>query len=114
MRESVPQVLLEIRGGHALGMAEAARLVPGSSGGTANASTVFRWCADGVRLRNGERLRLESVRIGHRVMTSGPALERFILATTASYDTDPAPVRTPSARQRASDKAAKELEAIGC
>lgn len=114
MREPVPQVLLEIRDGHALGMADAAHLVPGTKGGTANASTIFRWCSDGVRLRNGQRLKLESVRVGKRVMTSGPALERFIMATTESYNTDPEPVRTPTARQRASEKATKELKAIGC
>ena len=111
----VPQVLLEIRDGHALGMAAAARLVPGVAGGTANASTVFRWATTGVKLPDGRKLKLESVRIGHRIVTSGPALERFILQTTESYNPAPTPApRSPAARQRASDRAAKELERIGC
>lgn len=109
----VPQVLQEIRDGHALGMAAAARLVPGTGGGTANASTLFRWTQTGVKLPDGRRLKLESVRVGHRVLTSAPALERFILTTTSSYGNDPTEVRTPVARQRAAAKAGAELDAMG-
>jgi hypothetical protein len=65
-----------------------------------------------VSLPDGEVVHLESARLAGRYLTSVPALERFIARQTRSLE--PAPqVRTASQRQRASERAEKELEKIG-
>jgi hypothetical protein len=71
----------EILAGHGLSMAEAAAKIPSFRGGRPTAATTIgRWATDGVRLRGGRSLRLESARIGGRLVTTGPALRRFIAA----------------------------------
>jgi hypothetical protein len=77
-------------------------------------STVFRWILKGIPGPDGRRIRLEAVRIGGKWVTTHSAVQRFAQATTPKFDGDsiPAP-RTPTARQRASEKAAKKLEQAG-
>jgi hypothetical protein len=60
-------------------------------------------------------VRLEAVRLGNRWVTSREALQRFALALTPRLDSkaDPPNVRTATNRQRASHKAATELEQYG-
>jgi hypothetical protein len=68
----------------------------------------------GVRLRDGRVIRLEGARVAGRWLTSEPALARFIAAQTPAPGSTPAQApRTPAARQRASDRAAKQLDVIG-
>ncbi|CAN5598313.1 hypothetical protein BH11PLA2_BH11PLA2_45920 [soil metagenome] len=106
--EITPQVLSEIQAGHGLGMAAAARKC-----NAVNPATVCRWCASGVKSARGIVVKLEHVRIGSKLVTSGPALERFILGTTATI-ADTIPVRSPAQRRKAAESASRELEAIGC
>ncbi|MBX3400882.1 MAG: DUF1580 domain-containing protein [Gemmataceae bacterium] len=114
MSDSTPQVLQEIRDGHALGMAQAARMMPGVGGGSCDPSTLFRWATSGVKTTTGARIKLEAVRVGRRLITSGPALERFVMATTAGYSTDPTPApRTPAARRKAVERAERKLIEMG-
>jgi hypothetical protein len=69
---------------------------------------------DGVRLPDGRIVRLEAARLSGRWLTSERAIERFLAAQTPTIDTPtPATPRTPTRRQRDSEKAAKELEALG-
>jgi hypothetical protein len=98
-----------------LGMAETARLLGTFRGGRpCHASTIVRWCLDGVKLRNGQRLRLEHIRVGERLMTSKAALLRFLEAQQdpASIASTTAP-RSPAERARANAKAEAELAEHG-
>jgi hypothetical protein len=97
-------------------LAAACKLVPPARNGRAcHISTLVRWIMDGVKAPNGDRVRLEALRMGNRWFTSREALQRFAERLTPRLDateTTPAP-RTPRARQRASERAAAELERVG-
>ena len=56
----------------------AAQFCPGRPAG----STMCRWCIKGVK-----GVRLESLRIGGKRMTSGPAVKRFLAALNAEIPT---------------------------
>jgi hypothetical protein len=98
-----------------LGLAEAAaKLPPFRRGRPVTASCVLRWILDGVKVPGGGKAKLEAVRIGRRWLTSMQALERFATAQTPGLD--PQPTATPrplAARQRASERAARQLERLG-
>jgi hypothetical protein len=98
-----------------LSLSQAARALPSSRGGRpVTLSCVLRWVLDGVRLPSGEVVRLEALRIGGRWLTSQEAIQRFAERLTPRLDGEPAPTpRTPAARRRASERAARELEAAG-
>jgi hypothetical protein len=40
-------------------------------------ATIWRWCRKGVKTRSGERIRLEHVRMGGRVLTTEENMLRF-------------------------------------
>jgi hypothetical protein len=98
-----------------LGLAAAAAIVPPARNGRrTHISTILRWILQGAKAPDGQRVRLEAARIGGRWFTSREALERFSRALTPATDLPPATApRTPTARQRASDRAATELSRIG-
>jgi hypothetical protein len=74
----------------------------------------LRWITTGIPGPDGERVRLEGVRVGGRWLTSEEALARWAESLTPRLDTDPAPApRTPGQRRRGAEKAAKELTQIG-
>ena len=93
-----------------------ARTIPGARGATRiSPTTVWRWCVKGTNTPDGRLVKLEYYRVGARVMTTAEAVRRYITALTLTptdAPTQPA-ARTPSERQRASEKAAKELERMG-
>jgi hypothetical protein len=99
-----------------LSLAQAAKLQPpGRRGRSMSLSCVLRWVLQGVRGPDGKVVRLEAVRLGGRWLTSREALQRFAEAQTPRLDgadSLPAP-RAPSLRQRASERAAAELEKAG-
>ena len=70
-------------------------------------STIWRW-----RQKKGVRgRRLETVKLGGRVMTSLAAIQRFALQ---SVDDEPCPtIRTPYRRQREIQRAEQWLDAAG-
>jgi hypothetical protein len=89
-------------------------LPPGRRGKRLSLSAALRWVLDGVRLPDGRRVKLEAIRCGNKWVTSLEALERFAAAQTPPLDGDPVPTpRTPTARRRASERAARELEKAG-
>lgn len=92
----------------------AARKYPGSRGADRlHPATVVRWITHGVKSLGGTLVKLEAERVGYRWLTSAEALERFA-AALAAEDADPAtPPRTPTQRQRAADRAGRELEKMG-
>lgn len=101
----------------AMGMGPIARLVGASRGGRPTApSTVTRWHTHGIRLPDGRLVFLEAIRLGNRLVTSRQAFLRFLHAQQSPAGGQPAagPVRPPAARNRASEEAAKSLEAMGC
>ncbi|MCK6466046.1 MAG: DUF1580 domain-containing protein [Phycisphaerae bacterium] len=56
-----------------LPLTEVAKLVPGRP----SVNCVWRWCRRGVLARNGERIRLEHIRIGGKIFTTRAWLEEF-------------------------------------
>jgi hypothetical protein len=107
-------VLQEIHAGLGIGLAAVAKKFPGRGGGSVNAATVFRWCTSGCRGTNSDRVRLEHVRVGSRIVTSWPAVERFIVELTGSSNEVAAPPRTRGEQKRAADRAGSELGRMGC
>lgn len=98
------------------GLSEAARRLPSArQGKPVTLSCMLRWIMKGVRLPDGQIVRLEAVRLGGRWITSDEALQRFVEAQTPDFAVEetPAPPRSPTARQRASSKAARRVEKLG-
>jgi hypothetical protein len=93
---------------------EASRYLPkGRKGRPVHFTCLLRWVLVGSRGPDGQRVRLEAIRIGGRWCTSKEALQRFGEALTPAVgDASPTP-RTPTSRQKASEKAAKQLEKMG-
>jgi hypothetical protein len=83
---------------------EAAKGIPGRP----NTSTVWRWQQRGVR-----GIKLESVLVGGKRMTSREAVDRFIAAVNAAADGEQVQPETPAQRQRAIESAEREAEALG-
>ena len=75
-------------------------------------STMCRWILKGIRLRDGQRIKLRAWRFGSRWMTTADAADEFVRATVLPSDAG-RPPRTDTARQRASELAALELAAMG-
>ncbi|MBS0198276.1 MAG: DUF1580 domain-containing protein [Planctomycetes bacterium] len=55
-------------------LGKAAAIVPGRP----STSTVWRWCRKGVMARNGQRVRLEHVRAGGKVLTKAAYVHQFM------------------------------------
>jgi hypothetical protein len=106
-------IITEILSGDALTLSAAARKLPPHRGKGVAPSTIWRWHRQGVRTPDGRRVHLELARVGNKWLVSAAALARFIAISTPAIPTDattsPSP-RTPSQRQRAADRAGRELE----
>jgi hypothetical protein len=86
---SIPQVLQEINAGHGLDLAAVGRQFPGAHGCPAvNATTVRRWATKGSKTPDGRLVTLETIRLGARVLTSGPAVVRFVMALSEPSEID--------------------------
>jgi hypothetical protein len=100
-----------------LTLTEAAKLFPRRRQGKPCAfTTVLRYATAGVRTRSGHVVYLEVERCGGGLVTSGPAVQRFIraqrddsLPSREAYT----PQRTPLKRQAASEAAGNKLAAAG-
>ena len=90
----------------------ARRLPPSRQGRPVSLSCVYRWLVTGIRTTRG-RVRLEGIRLGGRWLTSAEALQRFAAALTPDLADRPEPPRPLMARQRASERAAQELDKLG-
>src|SRR5262249_5169792 len=89
-------------------------LPPGRGGRPVTLGCVLRWVLQGARGPGGERVRLEAVRLGGRWITSKQALVRFAERLTPGFPEPQVEVRrTFARRQRASARAAAELERQG-
>jgi hypothetical protein len=123
-RHPAPDVAQEILGGSGLSMSQAARRFPSyRRDRPVNPSTIWRWINEGVKLPDGQRVRLEAARLGGRWLTSIPALARFLEAQTPHLGADtprpraasgaPPALHTPRERRQAADRAGEELTIIG-
>jgi hypothetical protein len=99
-----------------LSLAQAARRFPPARlGRPVCPATVWRWCRQGVKVRGVGIVRLECVRLSGRWLTSVEAISRFVARQTPLPE-GKTPVqlpRTPAGRQKAAERAGKELEKIG-
>lgn len=99
MVRTIPQVLQEINAGHGLDLAAVGRQFPGAHGCAAvNATTVRRWATKGSKTPDGRLVTLETIRLGARVLTSGPAVVRFVMALSEPSTLDPLSVAGVQAR----------------
>lgn len=108
-------IMIDITTEKPIPLSELCLLVPpGRNGKKTHLSTLLRWIGRGVRNPAGELVRLEAIRLGNRWMSSQEALQRFAERLTPATDTPISSTpRTPTARQRASERAARELDKIG-
>ncbi|MCH8342479.1 MAG: DUF1580 domain-containing protein [Planctomycetes bacterium] len=98
-----------------LSLTDATKALPPIDGKRPCSSTIWRWCRRGVR-----GVRLEYVRLGHRVCTTREALGRFAQRLAEADDQPVENLKTRStkprsAKQRERDvaRASKELECAG-
>jgi hypothetical protein len=82
----------------------------GRGGGPPSLESLIRACRDGVRAEDGQRVRLESVRLSGRRMTTAAAVERWVSRLAAK---SPAPLREADAARLAHRRAEAELAAAG-
>ena len=99
-------------------LTEAAKRSPGRP----SPSAVWRWCRRGIKGRSGERVKLEHIRVGGRIYTTGESLSRFFTAVaeadSAHFDhrretPTKATSRTEAQRKRAIERAEAELAEAG-
>lgn len=96
-----------------ISLAAAAARFPGHRGARRlHTATLTRWILKGARALDGRRVKLEAIRLGCRWLTSEPALHRFAEALGPTTGDGPA-ARTPSVRQRESERAAAQLREMG-
>jgi hypothetical protein len=108
--------MLDITTEDTLTLIDASKILPrGRNGARPQLSTLLRWVIDGVRSLDGRLVRLEAVRRGRKWITSRQALKRFVAALTPAPSDSSAspPYRTPKQRERASERAARELDKAG-
>jgi hypothetical protein len=102
-----------------IGLHEAAKIPPSfREGKPTHVSTMIRWIAKGVKLANGEIVRLEALRCGGRWITSVEAVARFMQALTdgalhAPKETPATPIRTTRQRRRELEQVDRQLDAAG-
>src|SRR5262245_44274246 len=92
-----------------LALVQAAKLVPPARNGKkCHTSTLLRWIT-----RGQAGVKLEGLRLGGRWFTSLEALQRFAEALTPDRSADQPTPRTPVARNRADEKARRQLDRLG-
>ncbi|MBX9654742.1 DUF1580 domain-containing protein [bacterium] len=94
-----------------ISLTDAAKRLPARRGGKRpHVSCIYRWSTDGCR-----GIVLETLQVGATRCTSVEALQRFFerLSHHNKPEPSPQPTRTPNARRHASERAARELEALG-
>jgi hypothetical protein len=99
-----------------IGLSAAAKLFGSFRGGQPTSpATLYRWCTQGIRLRDGTRVHLEHIRIGARLMTSRPACIRFVEAQQSEPTAASSPPKSPrpSTRQRRAAAAGRKLADLG-
>jgi hypothetical protein len=109
------QLLAEIEAGQGETLTRAARRVPRTrQDKPVTLGCLFRWITTGVIGPDGQRIKLEAARLAGKWVTTPGAIRRFVAEQTPAPAAEPAPTpRTPTRRQRASERAAAELKRLG-
>lgn len=81
-----------------------------SEGRPLSASTITRWILQGCMAVSGQKVRLRASRCGYRWLIDPEDLEAFFAALGGDAAEE---ARSPAARNRSSEAASKELDAIG-
>lgn len=76
--------MIDIQNERVITLKEAAARLASSLGAEPHLSSVFRWTRHGVQGPGGERVRLESVKIGGKRCTSEEAIARFVARANGS------------------------------
>ena len=88
--------------------------VPGARGARRLApSTVTRWILAGCPARDGTRVKLRATRAGSRWLVAPADLDQFFEQLAGDVASSPPPVRTPTERNRDSERAVANLAARG-
>jgi Protein of unknown function (DUF1580) len=90
----------------------AKRMPPSRNGSPVSFNCILRWVKKGSRGPDGERVRLEAVKVGGRLLTSREALGRFAHRLTPQIADIPLSPTTRQ-RRRAMEQAEKELKKLG-
>src|SRR5262245_1381999 len=99
-----------------LSLSDVAKRIPSRRrNGHLSAQAVWRWASKGIRLTDGQIVKLRTVRIAGRYMTTASYVDEFIRAQQSEpIESAPLPERrTPSQRQRADARAADLLTEAG-
>jgi Protein of unknown function (DUF1580) len=113
MSESYSQPIQLLNGEKLIGLGEAARSLPGYRDNQGmHPSAVWRWIVNGAKGKDGQRVKLEAVRIGNRWLTSKEALVRFSSALTETT-ADVPQVRSHAATSRVAKKVGEVLQKMG-
>jgi hypothetical protein len=97
-----------------ISLRDAAGLLPSNrKGKKVSFQCLLRWVLDGSLGPDGERIRLEALRLGNRYITSREALQRFALRLTPPEKKPTRKPRTPKQARTACEQASRELEEMG-
>jgi hypothetical protein len=97
-----------------LSCTEAVKLLPpGRKSATVSPATITRWILRGCRAADGRRVKLRAVRIGFRWAVRRTWLDEFFEALAAGKAESALLPRSPAKRQRAVNRANRELAAAG-
>jgi hypothetical protein len=92
----------------------AARIKSHRRQGSLSTQAIWRWVTRGLMLPDGRMVKLESVRLAGRFLTSWPAFQRFLVAQTpGEAEVLPVPTRSPAKRKRAGELAGQALKSAG-
>jgi hypothetical protein len=107
--------MIDISSETLLPLREAARLIPSHRRGVPVSYTcLWRWAARGVKGPDGTTVRLETVKLGTRTLTSKEALARWAQRLTPrANDTPATPPRTARQQRAAAARAERELSKLG-
>jgi hypothetical protein len=99
-----------------LSLAQAARRLPALRGTTATGkgvhpSTLWRWAKKGINAPDGQKVRLEIVRVGGTNCTTAEALQRFI--DRLQGEEAPPETRQPRPLTQRAAAAMEELRSLG-
>jgi hypothetical protein len=99
--DSSSVISAEILAGDGLYLVAAAKLFPRHrQGRPVSPSTVSRWATNGVRLADGQVVRLEALQLAGKWITTRGAIRRFLDRQTPARADQPGSVRSPAKRDR--------------
>jgi hypothetical protein len=100
-----------------LTLAQAAKRFPSDSrSGHLDPATLWRWATRGIRLPDGRRLKLETLKLAGRFLTSEQAIERFVQAQN-DPPASPVPESKPTSKSKKkwsrAEEAGRRLAELG-